>query len=381
MAIFAMAAAPRLVTFDATGTLMRLRRPIGAVYRDALVGALSARALTRGGVAPTADAIDAERRALAVEAQALDVAFGPAYKARCASHPCFGGPSMPSVEVRRRAPQPPTRTRLAPRANKRAALRRPRAAVPPSPAVVRPQWWTPVVRGTYEGAGVPATTLDDGALFDTLFPPLFAAFGTAACWEPAESAAGVVAQLARWRKSLPAASAFKLGVLSNFDDRLPALLTDLGLNSHGLFDFVLTSKAIGIQKPSGGAYAAAAARAGLEAGQVSPASCVHVGDTFDADISGATAAGWRAIFVASDAALGRLPGSAFAAMAATEHERVPTLGFVPRVLGAPAASALPSPDETDPLDDADAADDDSADDPHVDEADEDGERAWFLGKS
>ena len=86
----------------------------------------------------------------------------------------------------------------------------------------------------------------------------------------------------------------KVGVVSNFDDRLPLLLKNLGIDSH--FDFVLTSHSVGQAKPSPSIFAAAA----TSAGGVDPADCVHVGDSFAKDVVGAAASGWHSVLVPSD---------------------------------------------------------------------------------
>lgn len=325
-----LAATRRLVTFDATNTLMRLSRPVGSIYRDALISSLSASKLTRGS-----ELTDAERSAFNVDADMIATAFGPAYKAQCKVHPCFGAGSLASRD-----------------------------------------WWSSVVRETFVGAGVAEDVVD--AEFPLLFPVLYESFGTSATWELFDASAGVVQQLARWRAQLPKGE-LTLGVISNFDDRLPDLLASLGIGD--LFDFVLTSRDHGREKPCASIFQEAASRAGLAAADVSPATCIHIGDTFSTDVVGAASAGWRAIYLASDQALGKLAPSMFGLMAETEHERIPALGFVPRVVGAPAATALPPRDGRGDgfMGVGDADEEEREDDPHADELDEDGERAWFEG--
>lgn len=309
---------------------MRLQRPVGAVYRDALISSLSASALTRG-----ADLTAAQRSALGVDADAIAAAFGPAFGAQCAAHPCFGAGSISSRE-----------------------------------------WWSTVVRQSFVDAGVAPAVID--AEFPLLFPVLYDSLGTSATWELLDASVGVVQQLARWRAQLPKGG-LTIGVVSNWDERLPGLLASLGIG--GLFDFVLTSREHGAEKPCASIFDAARQRAGLSASEVSPATCVHIGDKFSTDVVGASAAGWRAVYLASDEDLGKLKPAAFGLMAETEHERIPSLGFVPRVIGAPAATALPPRDGSDDgfMGGADDAGENGEDDPHADELDEDGERAWFTG--
>jgi putative hydrolase of the HAD superfamily len=320
---------PRLVTFDATGTLMRTKRPVGVVYRDAILSAVSARQITRG-----APLTSAELAALTVEPDEIGRAFGSAFKAQCQVHPCFGSGAMPSRE-----------------------------------------WWRPVVRNTFVDAGILQDVVD--AELDLLFPPLYDSFGTSAAWELIEGSAGVVQQLSRWRAERPADVPLAIGVISNFDDRLPALLESLGIAS--LFDFVLTSYEHGSEKPCASIFELAQERAGLSASDLQPGTCVHVGDTFKTDIIGAAGKGWRAVYIASDDALTALDPKMFTVMAGVEHERVEALGYVPRIIGAPAATALPKDDE-EPAAAMEEGREPDEDDPHVDEFDVDGERAWFSGK-
>jgi len=320
---------PRLITFDATGTLMRLRRPVGAVYRDALAAGVTLAQLTRGAH-KDADVIAASM----LDASEIDRSFAGAYRSACKENPCFGAGVMPSRD-----------------------------------------WWKGVVRDTFEGAGVSARVLD-AVLEHHVFPTLYDSFATNAAWELHETSAPVLQQLARWRASMPAGE-LKLGVVSNFDDRLLSLLNSLGVAEY--FDFVLTSRDAGVEKPEQGLFDMACDRAGLDADGETVAA-VHIGDTFSKDVVGAARAGWRAVYVASDEALGRLEPEAFMVMCETEHERVDSLGFVPRVVGAPASTALIPDDgsESDMPGESELMD---GEDPHVDEEDVDGERAWFLGQT
>jgi putative hydrolase of the HAD superfamily len=83
-------------------------------------------------------------------------------------------------------------------------------------------------------------------------------------------------------------------VLSNHVPELPALVDGLGLSSR--FDEVLTSAAIGYEKPHPQAFAIALAACG------NPREVWMVGDNLQADVGGAEAAGLRAILVRSDGA-------------------------------------------------------------------------------
>jgi REG-2-like HAD superfamily hydrolase len=82
-----------------------------------------------------------------------------------------------------------------------------------------------------------------------------------------------------------------LGVVSNWDHRLPALLADLGLAHR--FDAVVYSSAAGMEKPDPRIFQQAIAALGL-----GPAAAVlHVGDHQIEDVEGAVAAGMRALLI------------------------------------------------------------------------------------
>ena len=89
-----------------------------------------------------------------------------------------------------------------------------------------------------------------------------------------------------------------LGVISNWDSRLPALLRSLDLD--GYFDCVIMSAAAGFEKPHPGIF-----RQALDALGVEPGRAVHIGDRLEEDYTGARTAGLRALLV--DRAPGR-PG-------------------------------------------------------------------------
>jgi putative hydrolase of the HAD superfamily len=80
----------------------------------------------------------------------------------------------------------------------------------------------------------------------------------------------------------------RLVCVSNWDCSLPQVLERCGLA--GLLDGVVTSAEAGSRKPDPGLFAA-----GLEIVGVSADQALHVGDTLDEDVTGARAAGLRAL--------------------------------------------------------------------------------------
>ncbi len=82
----------------------------------------------------------------------------------------------------------------------------------------------------------------------------------------------------------------RLGVISNWDRRLEALLDGLGLGE--MLDTVLSSAVVGLHKPDPRIFEMA-----MEKLDVRPEECVHVGDHHYADLLGARSAGMRALLI------------------------------------------------------------------------------------
>ena len=109
---------------------------------------------------------------------------------------------------------------------------------------------------------------------------LFERFGTGDAWQLYPDAAPAIAALRR--------RGLKLGVISNWDERLPRLLAGLGLGSS--FEAVVYSQAAGVEKPHPEIFRLALARLGVE-----PQRALHVGDSARLDVEGAEAAGMHAL--------------------------------------------------------------------------------------
>jgi putative hydrolase of the HAD superfamily len=95
----------------------------------------------------------------------------------------------------------------------------------------------------------------------------------------------------------------KLGVVSNWDERLRPLLGRLGLDR--FFSEVIISCEVGAAKPDSRIFRAAAEKLA-----VAPGAILHVGDSLEADVLGARKAGWKAIELrrAGEEARERTPG-------------------------------------------------------------------------
>lgn len=81
-----------------------------------------------------------------------------------------------------------------------------------------------------------------------------------------------------------------LGVISNWDSRLPVLLENMDLD--GYFDFILASSVVGSAKPDKKIFLEA-----LKTSRVNAAEACHIGDDTRSDIEGARAVGMDAILI------------------------------------------------------------------------------------
>jgi putative hydrolase of the HAD superfamily len=118
---------------------------------------------------------------------------------------------------------------------------------------------------------------------------LFHRFGTAAAWEVYPEVPEVLAALA--------AQGVRLGVVSNWDHRLPAVLEDLGLAR--FFGTVTYSQKAGLEKPDPRIFLQALAEL-----EVEPSAALHVGDGPLEDVEGAVAAGMGALLLVRHGAAG-----------------------------------------------------------------------------
>jgi putative hydrolase of the HAD superfamily len=140
------------------------------------------------------------------------------------------------------------------------------------------EWWRGLVRETFRGLG------DFGAGFDAFFDELFAYFAEPAHWKLIPGATSVLRDLKK--------SGTRLGVISNFDYRVYAIIDGLGLAPY--FDSMTISSEAGFAKPAKEIFIAALARTGVSAREA-----VHVGDSERLDVPGAEAAGLAVILVDS----------------------------------------------------------------------------------
>ena len=156
------------------------------------------------------------------------------------------------------------------------------------PAAERAWWWE-CVRVTFEIAA-PSQGFRD---FEAFFTELFAVYAGAGGW--------------RLRKpALPALETarrldLRIGIVSNFDYRLPGVLQDLEIQ--GFMETTVLPANCGFAKPSAQIFEVAVAALGLAA-----ENCLYVGHDPVLDLAGAEAAGLRTLAANPDP--GALPLSA-----------------------------------------------------------------------
>jgi putative hydrolase of the HAD superfamily len=140
--------------------------------------------------------------------------------------------------------------------------------------------WLQIVDRTFSGlTEVPPSR--------TFFPALYDHFATPDAWRVFEDVRPTLEVLT--------ARGYKLGVISNWDERLRPLLGRLGLDH--FFTEVIISCEVGAPKPDRRIFLRAAEKLGTE-----PGTILHVGDSLKADIEGAQAAGLMAIELRRDGA-------------------------------------------------------------------------------
>jgi len=162
------------------------------------------------------------------------------------------------------------------------------------------QWWCDLVHRIFAPFGpFPA--------FDAYFDALFAWFARAEVWQLYPETVEMLVDLK--------ARGLHLGIISNFDSRLFGLLDGLGIAD--FFDPVVISTRAGYAKPAAEIFTQALAYHDLR-----PGEALHVGDSLQADIVGAEAAGLTAVLVDRQGKDRRTDG----------YDRVKSLAELPTVI-------------------------------------------------
>jgi putative hydrolase of the HAD superfamily len=135
--------------------------------------------------------------------------------------------------------------------------------------------WARLVDAAFRG-------LTDQPPSRTFFAELYARFSSPDAWRIFPDVLPTLDTLA--------ARGLKLGIISNWDERLRPLLRRLKLTAH--FETIIVSREVGASKPSRAIFRQAARRLG-----VAPESVLHVGDDLSLDVRGARAAGLSALLL------------------------------------------------------------------------------------
>jgi len=139
------------------------------------------------------------------------------------------------------------------------------------------QFWRQLVHNVFDPQG----GLNN---FDRYFATVFDAFKKKECWTIFEDV--VQSNILPDLKS----AGVTLGVISNWDSRLPATLQNMGLAQY--FDFILPSAMIGSAKPDGKIFQEA-----LRLANVDSDDACHIGDEIRTDVEGARNAGIDSILI------------------------------------------------------------------------------------
>ena len=137
------------------------------------------------------------------------------------------------------------------------------------------RWWRKVVMSTLEHFG----TLDDPGL---AFEQIWNHFASPEAWRVFPDAVPALEKLKK--------RGIGVGLISNWDSRLPSLLRGLGIRD--AFDVAVVSFQIGVEKPDPRIFRNALSKCCLP-----PERAVHVGDNYHEDVLGARAAGMRAVLL------------------------------------------------------------------------------------
>lgn len=138
------------------------------------------------------------------------------------------------------------------------------------------KWWSNVVIDSFKDVG------SNDQHLEQIAKHLYVMFSTSKGWEVMPGAESTLKELKQ--------KGVKLGAISNFDDRLDKILTQLALRHY--FDFVLASAVVKIAKPDAGIF-----EMGFKMANVKPEEALHVGDNVETDFLGARNAGCRGVLL------------------------------------------------------------------------------------
>jgi len=138
-------------------------------------------------------------------------------------------------------------------------------------------FWHQIVRSTFTNSGC-----KDDAVISQIASKLYSDFALPLNWVLFEDVALVLKHLKN--------KGYKMGVVSNFDERLPSILEGLGILKY--FSFVLCSTEVGVAKPCAKIFQLALQRGGVRATEA-----LHIGDNVTLDYRAAKAVGMSAYLI------------------------------------------------------------------------------------
>lgn len=143
-------------------------------------------------------------------------------------------------------------------------------------------WWRLLVQRVIDSTG------NFSGDFDGYFAALYAHYAQGDAWRCFPEVPDVLARLRD--------KGYRLAVVSNFDSRLPGILRAVGIDA--FMDAIIYSSRAGSAKPDPAIFQQA-----LDALGIAPEQALHVGDSVEADVGGAKAAGLKALLISR----GRVP--------------------------------------------------------------------------
>ncbi|KOC67469.1 Rhythmically expressed gene 2 protein [Habropoda laboriosa] len=148
-------------------------------------------------------------------------------------------------------------------------------------------WWRQIVHNVFKDQH---SSVSDATL-DKVANNLISCYGTSMCWHKYP---GTIELLEYLQKR-----GLILGVISNFDERLEAILEDTRIRFY--FSFVLTSYDFGVEKPDTSIFDEAL-RLTKEQHRidVAPQEAIHIGDSVNNDYIGAKNSNWNALLIQHD---------------------------------------------------------------------------------
>lgn len=148
-------------------------------------------------------------------------------------------------------------------------------------------WWRQIVHNVFRDQH----NFVADATLDKVATSLIKCYGTNMCWSKYPGTIELLEYL--HKKGLI------LGVISNFDERLEAILEDTKIRYY--FSFVLTSYDFGVEKPDTSIFDEALRltkeRHSID---IAPQEAIHIGDSISHDYIGAKNANWNAILIKRD---------------------------------------------------------------------------------